>query len=80
MCSYVAFTYLVLQVDEQLANSKWTQIATVTFTDLWPPSPAGRHLFNLINPVIATGIRIIVDTDIVIDEIEIYGSEGNPKC
>lgn len=42
------------------------------FTQKWPQHGAVRHRFDLSRPVLATAIRIVVESHMQIDELEVY--------
>lgn len=69
---------LVPDPDEFTADEDWITIGSITQTSAYPDDDLGlRHLYRF-DPVVATGIRLLVSSaagvqEIAIDELEVFG-------
>ena len=58
-------------------DADWTTLGSISLVD--GTNDSYRHVYSIVNPVNATGLRIIVPGGDRIDEIEIYGTPAVPE-
>jgi hypothetical protein len=70
-------TYIVQVTKASFPNkntpdSQWTEVGRVVYTDSTPAQGWARHRYRLTPPVSCTGVRLVVDAGVSIDQLEVW--------